>query len=185
MIRNLFIGIFMAVAAAGSWAQEAKEMVYPQAEWCKAGNILMHTPGQELFNGVIHPSAGLFENYFDVDKAAEEHENYIKMLEANGIQVYKVTDILKQMSIDDLLRLASKELNYDISDIPDEDPEKTEEYRQKVFHRCWRHRGRQGCSWRHHRERKENTYQESGISSRGGSLSLPHDPQKSSAGMRR
>ena len=141
MIRNLFIGIFMAVAAAGSWAQEAKEMVYPQAEWCKAGNILMHTPGQELFNGVIHPSAGLFENYFDVDKAAEEHENYIKMLEANGIQVYKVTDILKQMSIDDLLRLASKELNYDISDIPDEDPEKTEEYRQKVFHRCWRHRG--------------------------------------------
>ena len=138
MIRNLFIGIFMAVAAAGSWAQEAKEMVYPQAEWCKAGNILMHTPGQELFYGVIHPSAGLFENYFDVDKAAEEHENYIKMLEANGIQVYKVTDILKQMSIDDLLRLASKELNYDISDIPDEDPEKTEEYRQKVLHKMSR-----------------------------------------------
>ncbi len=63
MIRNLFIGIFMAVAAAGSWAQEAKEMVYPQAEWCKAGNILMHTPGQELFNGVIHPSAGLIDGF--------------------------------------------------------------------------------------------------------------------------
>ena len=27
----------------------------------------------ELFNGVIHPAAGLFEDYFDVDKAAEEH----------------------------------------------------------------------------------------------------------------
>ena len=36
-------------------------------------HILMHTPGQELFNGVIHPLAGLFEDYFDVDKAAEEH----------------------------------------------------------------------------------------------------------------
>ena len=44
-------------------------MAYPQAEWAKAGDILMHTPGQELFNGVIHPTAGLFENYFDVDKA--------------------------------------------------------------------------------------------------------------------
>jgi len=57
-------------------------MVYPQAEWLKAGDILMHTPGQELFNGVIHPSAGLFEDYFDVDKAAKEHQGYIAMLEA-------------------------------------------------------------------------------------------------------
>ena len=31
------------------------EMTYPQAEWSKAGDILMHTPGQELFCGVIHP----------------------------------------------------------------------------------------------------------------------------------
>ena len=51
-------------------AQETGKMVYPQAEWSKAGDILMHTPGQELFNGVIHPAAGLFEDYFDVDKAA-------------------------------------------------------------------------------------------------------------------
>ena len=40
------------------------EMSYPQAEWSEACEILMHTPGQELFNGVIHPSAGLFEHYF-------------------------------------------------------------------------------------------------------------------------
>jgi len=25
--------------------------VYPQAEWSEAGDILMHTPGAELFNG--------------------------------------------------------------------------------------------------------------------------------------
>ena len=60
----------LIVAMASMQAQETEEMVCPQAEWCKAGYILMHTPGLELFNGVIHPSAGLFENYFDVDKAA-------------------------------------------------------------------------------------------------------------------
>jgi arginine deiminase len=57
----------------GLQAQETVEMVYPQAEWSKVGDILMHTPGQELFNGVIHPSAGLFEDYFDVEKAADVH----------------------------------------------------------------------------------------------------------------
>ena len=83
----------LAMLSMGVQAQETAEMVYPQAEWSKAGNILMYTPGQELFNGVIHPSAGLFENYFDVDKAAEEHRGYMRMLEANGIHVHKVFDI--------------------------------------------------------------------------------------------
>ena len=27
----------------------AQTMVYPQAEWSRAGDILMHTPGHELF----------------------------------------------------------------------------------------------------------------------------------------
>ena len=58
----------MMLCPMGAEAQETKEMKYPQAEWTKAGDILMHTPGQELFNGVIHPKAGLFEDYFDVDK---------------------------------------------------------------------------------------------------------------------
>ena len=40
-------------------AQGTSQMVFPQAEWSKAGAILMHTTGPELFNGVIHPSAGL------------------------------------------------------------------------------------------------------------------------------
>lgn len=58
----------LAMCSMGVQGQEKTEMVYPQAEWSKAGDILMYTPGQELFNGVIHPSAGLFEDYFDVDE---------------------------------------------------------------------------------------------------------------------
>ena len=113
--------------------EQVGEWTYPQAEWDKAGVILMHTPGQELFDGVIHPSAGLFEHYFDVDKAAEEHRGYIRRLEANGIRVFTITDILNEVSLDTLRMLADKELTYDVSAMPKADPKTTEAYRQEVL----------------------------------------------------
>ena len=71
----------MVLAGCTTRSLQEKEsaMDYPHAEWDKAEVILMHTPGQELFDGVIHPTAGLFEQYFDVDKAAEEHRAYIRL----------------------------------------------------------------------------------------------------------
>ena len=111
----------------------AQTMIHPQAEWSKAGEILMHTPGLELFNGVIHPAAGLFEDYFDVEKAASEHSYYIEMLQKQGIQVHRVTDILQEVGLDSLRNLAGKLLKYDISNIPGEDAEATENYRQQVL----------------------------------------------------
>ena len=95
----------------------------PKAEWDYAKLILMHTPGQELFDGVIHPAAGLFEDYFDVDKAAEEHQDYISMLRNNGIRVITVADILKEVGIDSLRALASNVLSYDISGLNEPDEE--------------------------------------------------------------
>lgn len=109
-IRVLAAIAMFTMCSMGLQAQETAEMVYPQAEWSKAGDILMHTPGQELFNGIIHPSAGLFEKYFDVDKAAEEHRGYISMLEKNGIRVHTVLDILDEVGIDSLKALAEKVL---------------------------------------------------------------------------
>ena len=103
------------------------------AEWARAGSILMHTPGEELFEGVIHPTAGLFEHYFDVEKAAEEHANYIKMLQDNGIKVHTVMDVLGEVEIEKLRALVTKVLVYDISDIKDESPEATEEYRLSII----------------------------------------------------
>lgn len=121
-------------------AQQGVEssMVYPQAEWSKAGDILMHTPGQELFNGVIHPSAGLFEDYFDVDKAAAKHRGYRSMHEKNGIRVHTVLDILNEVGIDSLRGLAEKLLVYDISSIPGESEVLVEEYRQEVLQKMSR-----------------------------------------------
>ena len=105
---------------------------YPQAEWSKAAVILMHTPGQELFNGVIHPSAGLFEDYFDVDKAAAEHRNYIKMLQKNGIKVYTVQQILEETGIDSLRALAGELLQYDVSTL-DDDAVAADRYKKDVI----------------------------------------------------
>jgi len=135
------IYLFLVIALlAGCNMQSRKDrfgkddtMSYPCAEWDRAGVILMHTPGHELFDGVIHPSAGLFENYFDLEKAAEEHRGYIRKLEANGIRVHTVTDILNEVGLDTLRALVDKELRYDISALLDADPDATEAYRQEVL----------------------------------------------------
>ena len=136
-IQWAFVAI-LAICGSTVQAQDETKKSYPQAEWSKAGDILMHTPGQELFNGVIHPSAGLFEDYFDVDKAADEHRGYIEMLEKNGIRVHTVMDILQQVGIDSLQSLASSMLVYDISSIPDEDAAAMEQYRKDVLQKMSR-----------------------------------------------
>lgn len=117
---------------------ESIEWDYPAAEWDKAGTILMHTPGEELFNGIIHPSAGLFEHYFDVEKAAQEHKHYIEMLQKNGIEVHTVTDILSEVEIEKLRALVKNVLVYDISHIDDEDEEASEAYRQETIQKMSR-----------------------------------------------
>jgi len=133
-MKRIITGIcILTTVVAGAWAQQTEEVTYPQAEWCKAAHILMHTPAEELFNGVIHPSAGLFENYFDLDKAADEHRGYIRMLENNGIKVYTVLDVLNNVDIEELRALAADVLKYDVSKLSSEEQEEQEEYRQEVL----------------------------------------------------
>lgn len=134
-MKHLFY-LFAAVLLAGCTTQNKQNDCvadYPQAEWDRATEILMHTPGEELFDGVCHPSAGLFDHYFDVDKAASEHRGYISMLEANGIRVHTVSDILSEVALDTLRALAEQELIYDISALPDADHAATDAYKQEVL----------------------------------------------------
>lgn len=79
----------------------------------------MYTPGTELFDGVIHPDAGLYDRYFDIDMAAEEHRNYISMLEEQGCTVHTVTNTLLSMPSGRLIALAEASLTYDVSGLPD------------------------------------------------------------------
>ncbi len=135
MKKELFfvVATLCAVCMVSCQPTPKGEMAYPQAEWSEAGDILMHTPGAELFNGVIHPSAGLFEHYFDVEQAAAEHREYIRLLEKNGIRVHTVYEILNETGIDTLRALATKVLRYDISAIPGEDAEASEAYRVQTI----------------------------------------------------
>lgn len=128
-----YMAVLVLVGCGMQCQQEKGAMDYPRAEWDRARVILMHTPGQELFDGVIHPSAGLFEHYFDVDKAAAEHRGYIRMLEANGIRVYTITDILNEVGLDSLRALAAAEMRYDCRALPNAHADTIEAYRQEVL----------------------------------------------------
>lgn len=126
----LLLSLILATPLA-AWAQDV--ITYPTTEWDKAKAILMHTPGEELFDGVIHPYAGLFEYYFDVDKAAEEHRGYIAALEKNGIEVYTVRELLNQVPIETLRQYAMQTLTYDITNIEGASQTESESYREYVI----------------------------------------------------
>lgn len=131
-MRYLFL--LLSLVLSTSLAAIAQQTTtYPNSEWDYARAILMHTPGEELFDGVIHPYAGLFEYYFDVDKAAEEHQGYIAALENNGIKVYTVKELLNEVPIEKLRECAKRTLTYDTSNMQEMSPEKSEEYREYVI----------------------------------------------------
>ena len=131
MKHKLLLLSFIITTSITALAQQ--DLTFPNTEWDNAKAILMHTPGEELFDGVIHPYAGLFEYYFDVDKAAEEHRGYIRALENNGIKVYTVRELLNDIPIEKLRAYALNTLKYDTTSMPGIAPEETEEYRQMII----------------------------------------------------
>lgn len=70
------------------------------AEFDVAEVVLMHKPSQELYYGVLHPHAGLFDTYFNSAEATKEHEEFKKLLEKNNAQVHLVEDVLLQGVVD-------------------------------------------------------------------------------------
>lgn len=140
-MNRLLTPISIVIVLTASFAACTRSMngtpqddgIYPQSEWDYAKAILMHTPGEELFDGVIHPYAGLFEYYFDVDKAAEEHRGYIEALKRNGIEVYTIRELLNQVSIDKLRACAMSTLTYDTSTLSDTVAAENEAYRLSII----------------------------------------------------
>ena len=135
MKYKTIVAAFMCCCVVKTQPSLAQTLESPRAEWTKASVILMHTPGEELFNGVIHPEAGLFEDYFDVDLAAKEHQHYIDVLRGCGAEVHTVREVLEQAPREELRLLAEKLLTYDTSHMePTEGlDEQTEQYRQQVL----------------------------------------------------
>ena len=73
MRRTLLLLSFIVTTSIAALAQQ--NLTFPNTEWDNAKAILMHTPGEELFDGVAHPYAGLFEYYFDVTRLPRSIED--------------------------------------------------------------------------------------------------------------
>jgi len=72
--------------------------------------VLMHSPGDEIALGVLHPDAALFADYWDRRKGYEEHEQYQRILKSHGINVIKILDVLLKGTISNGTIQEGKEL---------------------------------------------------------------------------
>jgi arginine deiminase len=72
-----------------------------RAEWDVAVEALVHVPGEELFFGVIHPDAALFERPFSVTQAVREHLQYVQQLRQRGIRCRTLEEVLLHGTLDD------------------------------------------------------------------------------------
>ncbi len=95
-----FLGLFV-LATLMPVAAQPRLNVGCRAEWDRATDVLMHTPEEELFVGVIHPEAALFERAFDVAGAAAEHRAYRRLLEERGVRVHTVMEALLSGTVDE------------------------------------------------------------------------------------
>lgn len=137
--------VIICLCFAGIISAQTLSKSGQKAEYDKASIILMHEPGEELFLGMMHPSAALYEEYFDIHRAAEEHANYRKLLEKNGIKVLLLKDVLLQgtldaqgntvagKDLDDLRYLATKCLKYNTKGLPVDSAKSQEKYIQYVL----------------------------------------------------
>lgn len=112
MFINGVMSIQRPVEEEGIEIVEESSASYPAAEYQYATMALVHTPGDELFEAIIHPQAALFADYFDVDAAAAEHEKFISVMRANNIKVYNLRDVLMKTPREQLKPLVMQSLIY-------------------------------------------------------------------------
>ncbi|MBW1744125.1 MAG: amidinotransferase [Deltaproteobacteria bacterium] len=138
-----FITFATFVFSANIYAQTVR--VGQQAEWGHPKKILMHTPGDEVFMGILHPAAALYEKPFSLKIADAEHVAYIKRLRGQGAEVYRVVEILLEGTLDeqgrakpgpelDALRtFAGGILEIDMSALNEEEKARQKIYKEKIL----------------------------------------------------
>lgn len=147
--RSISYIIFLLILCSGCLSESlanSRIEVKNRAEWEIATTALMHTPEEELFLGVLHPDAALFERPFDPEQAANEHRNFIHILEDRyHVRVITVINTLLSGTIDskgkmlpgpdlDRLREFSKEFfTIDSSELQEGAAEAQKIYRDKIF----------------------------------------------------
>ena len=115
------------------------------AEWLSPKTVIVHTPGEEVFLGLVHPAAALFERPFSLDRARQEHSRFICLLDRHGARVYRLVDILLSGTINDrgepltgeslsqLRGLALESLRYDTGALTGKETAIQNKYREEVI----------------------------------------------------
>ena len=115
------------------------------AEWYPLKTVLVHTPGDELLAGIIHPDAALFARTFSTDQARAEHEKYIALLEESGATVIQLADVLLRGTVDeggnaivskelrDLREFARGAVSLEVNDNIEEEVARQQRYMDGVF----------------------------------------------------
>ncbi|HVJ15061.1 MAG TPA: hypothetical protein VM686_06455, partial [Polyangiaceae bacterium] len=79
--RGRWASLGVAAAAAASLLLgghlSRAEPAGAAAHWYEADQILVHRPGEEVFLGLLHPAAALFEDTFSLEGAAAEHRQFV------------------------------------------------------------------------------------------------------------
>ena len=86
------------------WAQESEDDA--------AKIVVTCDPGMPSFVAGLHPAASLFENPLNLDVARQQHTAMRNALSDLGATVYTVSEILKEMDIETLRKLAALRLQY-------------------------------------------------------------------------
>lgn len=143
-VATVLLAVFLFTNVYAETVKE-KPRVGAHAEWLAPKKILMHTPQDEVFLGVLHPDAALFEKPFSIKKAGKEHRKYIDRLRQQGVAVYTVVDVLLEGTVDEhgntvtgpeldaLRKFASKSLTIDSSSLPVDMQDKQIAYKQKII----------------------------------------------------
>lgn len=129
MARLSLPDFFMLAALLSAPAQGLAGEYGARAEWDRAHTILMHTPGEELFVGVLNPEAALFENTFNIEAARQEHRDYLAALKREGVDrivtvedlLLEGTDIPGSRARADLIALADRAVTLDLRALKPED----------------------------------------------------------------
>lgn len=120
-------------------------VVGSQAEWHRPKDVLVHTPGDEVFLGVVHPAAALFSRPFSLRGAQIEHERLIRALQAEGARVHTLMGALLNGAADEdgraihgpaleeLRAFAGRFLRYDTSALPPGERAAQERYRAETL----------------------------------------------------
>lgn len=112
-------------------AMEDKMKVGVNAEWDKPLEIIVSTPGQEIFNGNLFPVGALYQGPFNKSEAIQEHNNLVKILSQYS-NVQKVNDILLQ-DLPALKNLARYSLQFDTSQLNLKDKINAVTYKEHII----------------------------------------------------